>query len=338
MAGNSEADEADVRKRTEMEERKDATVTKVSVVIVNWKTPKLLAQCLDSIQNDPGFAQFEIFVVDNNSADESLALMASRYPYVKVIANSENYGFSKACNQAIPQCNGTYILLLNPDTIVTDAAILKLAAFLDTNLDCGAVGPKVLNTDGSLQLACRRAFPDPLAALFRLTYLSRLFPKSKIFSRYNFGFVDQDTAFSVDSVSGSCLMVRKQVVDEIGLLDEDIFMFGEDIDWCWRMKQAKWKVFYQPAAVVYHAHGAASRLRPIGATIDLHHGMQVFYKKHLASKYFPLFNALVYAGIWLRAFLFILINILRSLMPAPVLAVKPAETKQELRRDIEQRQ
>jgi GT2 family glycosyltransferase len=285
--------------------------TTVSIVIVNWKTPQLLARCLDSMSKD--HEKFEIWVVDNNSGDESVEMLRTRFPYVKVIANDDNLGFSKACNQAIPDSKGQYVLLLNPDTEIEPDAVTILAQFLDTHPECGAVGPKVLNSDGSLQLACRRAFPSPAAAFYRITYLSRIFPNNPTFSQYNFSSADPNEQLEVDALSGSCMMVRRQAIDQVGLLDEDIFMFGEDIDWCWRIKQAKWKVFYVPESVIYHVHGASSRLRPVGATINLHKGMEVFYKKHLAQKYWAPFNALVYAAIWSRAGLFILINLGRGL-------------------------
>lgn len=290
---------------------------RVSIVIVNWKTPRLLARCLDSISSEPAFQSFEIWVVDNNSGDESLEILDKGYKHVKVIANKDNVGFSKACNQVIPLCSGDHILLLNPDAVVTGGAVTKMADFLDSSPDAGAVGPKVLNPDGTLQLACRRAFPSPAAAFYRLTYLSKLFPKNKEISRYNLTFHDPDQLVEVDALSGSCMMVRRQVVERIGLLDEDIFMFGEDIDWCWRIKQEGAKVFYLPDAVVYHVHGASSRLRPVGATINLHKGMEVFYRKHLAQKHSPLFNGLVYSAIYLRAMLFILVNLVRGLLPRP---------------------
>jgi GT2 family glycosyltransferase len=286
---------------------------RVSIVIVNWKTPKLLAQCLQTIKLDPQSDGFEIWVVDNASNDGSVEMLRADFPYVKVIANTVNTGFSKGCNQAIPLTTGQYVLLLNPDTEVKDRAIAKMADFLETHRDCGAVGPKVLNTDGTLQLACRRAFPDPAAAFYRVTYLSRLFPNNQTLARYNYSFANENELLEVDALSGSCMMVRREVVEKIGLLDEDIFMFGEDIDWCWRIKQAKWKVYYYPEATVVHVHGAASRFRPIGATIDLHKGMYVFYKKHLAQKYWAPFNLLVYAAIWLRAGIFVLVNWLRAM-------------------------
>lgn len=287
----------------------------VSIVIVNWKTPRLLAKCLDSLKSEPTFGSFEIWVVDNNSGDESVEMLAREYPHVQVIANDDNLGFSKACNQVIPKAKGRFILLLNPDAVVTEGAVGKMSEFMAAHPECGAVGPKVLNPDGTLQLACRRSFPSPAAAFYRLTYLSKLLPKNKEVSRYNLTFHDPDQIVEVDALSGSCMMVCRQAVERIGLLDEDIFMFGEDIDWCWRIKQAGWKVFYLPEAVVYHVHGASSRLRPVGATINLHKGMEVFYRKHLAQKHSPIFNALVYSAIWTRAMLFILVNLVRGILP-----------------------
>ena len=286
---------------------------RVSIVIVNWKTPRLLADCLESLQKDSAYDRFEIWVVDNASGDESVAMLKERYPLVHVIANTENEGFSKGCNQAIPLTTGEYVLLLNPDTVVTDNAVTKLADFLDAHSECGTAGPKVLNPDGSLQLACRRAFPSPMASFFRLTYLSRLFPHHPSFAQYNLTYEDPDRLLEVDALSGSCMMVRREVVERVGLLDEEIFMFGEDIDWCWRIKQSSWNVYYVPTAVVYHYHGASSRLRPIGATINLHKGMEVFYRKHLASRYWAPFNALVYLAIWMRAGVFICVSLLKRL-------------------------
>jgi GT2 family glycosyltransferase len=285
---------------------------KVSVIVVNWKTPDLLANCLDSLTGDSSFAAMETIVVDNNSQDESVPMLKEKYPQVQLIENSDNKGFSKAVNQAIPLCSGEYILLLNPDAKVVGNAISTLAAFLDANESVGACGPKVLNSDGTLQLACRRAFPDLAASLYRITYLSHLFPKNPTFSKYNMTYADPDQLLEVDALSGSCMMIRRSVVDRIGLLDEDIFMFGEDIDWCWRVKEAGMKVMYVPESVVYHIHGASSRKRPVGTTINLHKGMEVFYRKHLARKHWALTNCLVYAGIWSRCLLFILINVARS--------------------------
>lgn len=289
---------------------------RVSIVIVNWKTPELLAGCLDSILEDSRAEQFEILVVDNASGDNSLEVLESyrksAKATLKVVANQQNVGFAKACNQVIPDATAPYVFLLNPDTVVTDCAVSKLADYLDRNTECGAVGPKVLNPDGTLQLACRRSFPSPAASFYRLTYLSKLFPKNPTFARYNLTFADPNEELDVDALSGSAMMVRKCVIDQVGLLDEDIFMFGEDIDWCWRFKEAGWRVRYFPDSVVYHFHGAASRLRPVGATINLHKGMEVFYRKHLAHRHWAIFNAFVYFGIWLRAMVFVVLSFIQS--------------------------
>lgn len=287
---------------------------RVCIVIVNWKTPELLAGCLDSVLADRGAAGFEIWVVDNASGDNSLEVLRG-YPRVQVVANAANVGFAKACNQVIPRATAAYVLLLNPDTVVADGAVSTLADYLDANPGCAAVGPRVLNPDGSLQLACRRSFPTPAASFFRLSYLSRLFPGNPAVAAYNLTYADPEKELDVDALSGSAMMVRKSVIDQVGLLDEDIFMFGEDIDWCWRFKQSGWRVTYFPRAVVYHYHGASSRLRPARAAINLHKGMAVFYRKHLAHRYCAPFNALVYAAIWTRAGIFALLGLARSLLP-----------------------
>ncbi len=289
---------------------------RVSIVVVNWKTPRLLAGALKSVLADPRSADFEIFVVDNNSEDGSVEMLRRDFPSVITVANKDNVGFGRACNQVIPDAKGDYVLLLNPDTSVVDCAISTLADYMDANPYRGAVGPKVLNPDGSLQLACRRAFPSPEVAFYRLTYLSRIFPNHPKFARYNFTDADPDLELEVDSLAGSCMMVRKSVIDRIGLLDEDIFMYGEDIDWCWRIKEAGHSVRYIPTASVFHYHGASSQFRRFGATINLHKGMEIFYRKHMAAKHSALFNLLVYAAIWLRAGLFIVLSAVQNIVPS----------------------
>ncbi len=289
-------------------------IPRVSIVIVNWKTPRLLANCLESVFSDSRSADFEVWVVDNASGDGSVEMLAERFPQVKVIANQANVGFPKACNQAIALSSGRFILLLNPDTLVVEDAISRLADFLDVRTDCGAVGPKILNRDGTLQLACRRAFPDPLAAFFRVTYLSRLFPGVPLFAKYNLTHKSPDELLEVDGLSGSCMMVRRAAADDVGLLDEEWFMYGEELDWCWRIKQSGRTIFYYPESIIYHYHGAASRLRPVRATIALHHGLHLFYRKNVAPKYWLPFNWLIYTAIWTRAAIFVLIGFLRSIV------------------------
>jgi len=290
-------------------------VSKVTIILVNWKTPRLLSAALRSVFVDPNSEYFEIFVVDNDSGDESVEMLHRDFPMVKTITNNENVGFAKACNQVIPQAEGEYILLLNPDTQVVDWAVTKLAAYLDHHPQCGAVGPKVLNPNGSLQFACRRSFPTPEAAFYRLSYLSRLFPKNRVLAQYNLTDADPNSELDVDALSGSCMMVRKSAIDRIGLLDEDIFMFGEDIDWCWRLKQAGGSIRYFPEAVVYHYHVSASRFRRVRSSLDLHKSMTVFYRKYFAPKHRFTYNALVYSAIWLRGGIFVVLSSLQQLLP-----------------------
>lgn len=301
----------------------------VSIVIVNWKTPRLLAGCLQSIYQDESHPELEIWVVDNASGDGSVELLQSKFPAVKLIANQDNVGFARACNQVIPQCSGDYILLLNPDTVVMPGALRAMVDYLNNNVDCGVVGPKILNPDGTLQLACRRSFPSPEASLYRLTYLSYIFPNHPKFARYNLTYAHPDQDLDVDALSGSCMMVRKDVIKQVGLLDEDIFMYGEDIDWCWRIKENGWRISYHPAAVVFHYHGASSRFRRIGATINLHKGMEVFYRKHMAAHRSAWFNSLVYAGIWFRAALFCCLSFMQNLLPQKKEGVFAAVALQE---------
>jgi GT2 family glycosyltransferase len=309
---------------------------RVSIVIVNWKTPRLLKAALRSVLADPESNRFEIIVVDNNSGDGSVEMLRRDFPMVHTIANTENVGFAKACNQVIPNALGKYVLLLNPDTQVVDCGVTKLAHYMDIHHECGAVGPKVLNPDGSLQLACRRSFPTPQAALYRLTYLSRLFPKNEVLARYNVTNVDPNSELEVDALSGSCMMVRKTAIDKIGLMDEAIFMFGEDIDWCWRLKEAGWQVRYFPGAVVYHYHGASSRFRRVRSTVNLHVSMTVFYRKYFASRHRLPLNLLIYIGIWLRGGLSIVIALLRYLLPARPAGVFTGDVDGQPTSDISQ--
>lgn len=288
---------------------------RVSIVIVNWKTPELLAAALRSILADSNSRQFEVWVVDNNSGDHSVEMLKRDFPSVITVANTENVGFARACNQVIPLASGDHILLVNPDTVASPQAVSHLLSYMDAHPECGAVGPKVLNPDGSLQLSCRRSFPNIAASFFRLTYLSLIFPKHRLVAHYNLTYADPDLLLEVDALSGAFMMLRKTAVERIGLLDEDIFMFGEDIDWCWRVKQDGWKVVYEPKAVVYHYHGASSRLRRVGAAINLHKGMEVFYRKHMAPRNWSIVNWFVYAAIWSRAAVYVSLSALQNLIP-----------------------
>jgi GT2 family glycosyltransferase len=273
----------------------------LSIVIVNFNAEKLLKKCLGSVYTETKQIPFDVWVVDNNSTDASVPMMRQNFPQVNLIENKENVGFAKANNQAITKCTGDYILLLNPDTRILQNAIEKMVDFMDANPTVGICGCKVLNEDGTLQLACRRSIPTPGVAFFRLTGLSKLFPKSKIMAKYNLTYLDLDKPQGVDAVSGAFLMIRKKVVDGIGLLDERFFMYGEELDWCLRAKKAGWAVMYYPDAEIVHYKGECSKSNSRKAAFEFYRSMYLFHKKHFAENYSPITNFIIYIGILLRA-------------------------------------
>jgi GT2 family glycosyltransferase len=274
---------------------------KLSIIIVNFNAEKFLVECLDSIYAQTKQISFDIWVVDNNSADASVPMVLQNFPQVNLIENKENGGFARANNQAIAKRISDYILLLNPDTLILQNAIEKVVDFMDRNPTVGICGCKVLNEDGTLQLACRRSIPTPGVAFFRLTGLSKLFPNSKIMAKYNLTYLDPDSPHQVDAVSGAFLMIRKEVVGDIGLLDERFFMYGEELDWCLRAKKAGWAIMYYPNAEIVHYKGECSRFNHRKAAFEFYRSMYLFHKKHFAKNYNPFINAIIYAGIFLKA-------------------------------------
>lgn len=274
----------------------------LSVIIVNYNTREKLKMCLESVFASATKFSFEVFAVDNASSDGSAALVSAKFPRVKLIENRDNVGYAKANNQAIRETIGRYILLLNSDVEVSPDTFDKMIAFMDNDDTVGISGCKVLKPNGRLDLACRRSFPDLAGAIFRFTGLSFLFPKSR-FSSYNLTFLPENEIAEVDSVMGAFLMIRRQTVDKIGLLDEDYFMYGEDMDWCFRAKEADWKVMYAPITSVIHHKGSSSRKTPRKSLYEFHRAMQIFYDKHYSGKHNFFVNFLVSCGIWARYFI-----------------------------------
>lgn len=256
----------------------------LSIVIVNWNTKELLDRCLASIKENSNSVCKEIFVVDNNSTDGSVSFTKEKHSYVNLIENNENLGFSKANNIALRKACGKYVLLLNSDTVVEKNAIYEMADFLDKNPDTAIAGPKLLNPDGTIQLAGRRSIPNPKVAFYRMTGLSKIFPKNKEFAKYNLTYKSPDEIQEVESISGACMMIRKKAMDEVGLLDEKFFMYGEDLDWCYRFGKKGWKIYYIPSARVIHCHGASSKRRKFGAIVNFYQAMYIFYKKHFSGE------------------------------------------------------
>jgi N-acetylglucosaminyl-diphospho-decaprenol L-rhamnosyltransferase len=267
----------------------------VSIVIVNFKSSDLLYRCLESL--DSGF---ETWVVDNGS-QESLEKLRCDFPAVHWILNPQNLGFAKAVNQALRVGCGRYFLLLNPDTQVEAGAVHRLADFLDTNPEVGIVGGNVVGFDGRHDPASHRSIPTPVTAFYRLSGLSRLFPRHAGFAKYNRPELDGTTAADVEAVSGACMMLRRAMLDEIGLLDESFFLYGEDLDLCYRAGQKAWAVRYFPDAKIFHLKGGSRRRNRLRAHYEFYRAMAVFHRKHFASSSGILINSLVYTAIWTRA-------------------------------------
>lgn len=275
----------------------------ISIVIVSFNVERLLKECIESIYRETTESTFDIWVVDNHSHDSSVQMLKNHFPQVHLIENDRNVGFPKANNQAIVQNTSDYILLLNPDTIIQDRAIDKMVRFMDEYPDTGVSGCRVLNEDGSLQLACRRSVPTPKVAFYRLTGLSRLFPNSKTMARYNLTYLDPNAPHEVDAVSGAFLVIRKKVVDAIGMLDENFFIYGEDMDWCIRAKKAGWKVMYYPHAQIVHYKGVGCKTNNLKTTYEFYRAMVLFHRKHFAQECSALTNLVIYIGIVLTALL-----------------------------------
>lgn len=270
---------------------------KLSIIIVNYNTQQLLNECLESIKQYTPFIDYEVLVVDNASLDGSAEyLKGVTQGNINVILNQNNKGFASANNQAICDAKGKYILLLNPDTEVLERTLDKCIKYMDNHQHIGILGCKVMLPNGKLDLACRRGFPNLKNSFFKFSGLAKLFPKVKLFTGYNLTYLDENQSSPVDSVVGAFMMVRHEVIDQIGLLDEEFFMYGEDIDWCYRAKQAGWEVFYYADASIIH-HKRASSRQSKKALVEFYRAMEIFYRKHYADTHSKLVNNLVYASI-----------------------------------------
>ena len=256
---------------------------KLSIVIVNYNVKAFLQQALESLLKATAGIQSEIIVVDNHSVDGSVEMLKAEYPQIRLIANSENLGFAKANNMALKDVTGEYVWLLNPDTLVQEDTPEKLIATMEAENSIGMLGCKILNDDGSLQLACRRSFPTPWVAFTKLLGLAKIFPNSKWFGKYNLTHLDENQAYDVDAISGSCMFVRKTALDEVGFLDEKFFMYGEDLDWCFRFGEKGWRVHYTPSTSIVHYKGESSKVVAWDSLTHFYQAMEIFSKKHFSS-------------------------------------------------------
>lgn len=252
----------------------------LSIIIVNWNTKDHLENCLKSIYENTKNITFEIIVVDNASSDGSVEMVRSKFPYVTLIENKENLGFGAANNQGIKTSKGKYILILNPDTVILPGCLDRLMGFLGQYSDVGAVGPKILNPDKTIQITCARNFPTLLTEFFWLTTLVRRFPKNRVIGYYLMSYWDHDDRREVNCLSGACMMVRKDVLEKLELFDEDYFMYGEDVDLCYRIKKASWQIWYLSEAQIIHYGGASSKKISESAAIYDRKAIQLFFRKH----------------------------------------------------------
>jgi N-acetylglucosaminyl-diphospho-decaprenol L-rhamnosyltransferase len=280
----------------------------LAVVILNFNTCALLRDCLLSVQPERHSLRLCVYVVDNASTDGSAEMVRREFPQVQLIANAANVGYSAGNNIALralgfdrqpPAPLATlprYALLLNPDTVVPPGALEAMVRFMDERPTVGVAGPRVRRPDGSLDRACRRSFPTPQVSFYRMTGLSRLFPHSRRFNAYNLEYLPEDAVHPVDSVVGAYMQVRGAAIAQAGLLDESFFMYGEDLDWARRIKDAGWEVWYNGRVEILHVKEAASR-QSARSRIDFYEAMWLFYRKHYRDETNWLLDKTIVLGI-----------------------------------------
>jgi len=295
----------------------------LGIVIVNYRTSDLLRECLQSIYESRGDFSYQVCVVDNCSQDGSCAMVGEEFPQVRLIESEINGGYAYANNlglralgfvqtsdEKLSELTPRYALLLNPDTLLLPSVLQEMLNFMEAHPEAGVAGPRLVLADGSLDLACRRSFPSPEVSFYRMVGLSKLFPRSRRFGRYNLTYLDPDEVAEVDSVVGAFMLVRAEALKQVGLMDERFFMYGEDLDWAYRIKKAGWKVYYNPQVTVLHYKRAASR-HSRKANYEFYRAMHIFYRKHYAATTPFWLHWLVLGGIALRWGLAVLSSRLR---------------------------
>lgn len=283
----------------------------LSILIVSYNTRELTLGALRSVYRSETNCACEVIVIDNASSDGSVEAIREEFPQVKIIENRDNIGFAKANNQGIREASGRYILLLNSDTIIAPDTIETMVSFMDDRPEVGASGCKVVLPDGSLDKACRRGFPTPSASFYYISGFSKLFPNHPKFNQYHLGHLDPDEACEVDCLVGAFMLVRREAIDEVGGLDEQFFMYGEDIDWCYRLKQAGWIIYYYPETTIVHYKGAGKKRRSRKIVYEFHRAMWLFHRKHYHRSYSWVVNSMVYMGIGLKYLVSFVMNELR---------------------------
>jgi GT2 family glycosyltransferase len=285
----------------------------LSVIIVSYNVRYFLEQCLRSVRKASENIECEIFVVDNNSADGSCSMVSSEFPEVRLIMNNDNKGFSAANNQALKMAAGRFILLLNPDTVVEEDTFRKCMAFMESHPDAGAAGVRMIDGKGRLLPESKRALPTPKTAFFKIIGLSYIFPKSKLFNRYYLGHLNDMQASKADIISGAFMFLRGEAVASTGLFDEDYFMYGEDIDYSYRLMKAGFSNYYFPEIKIIHYKGESTKKENLNVLINFYKAMRIFVRKHYTNGSLKPFVFLIQTAIVLRAGISMLIRFIKRI-------------------------
>lgn len=281
----------------------------LSVIIVNYNVKFYLEQCLESVHRASKGMQVEVMVVDNLSTDGSVAYLRQRFPEVTFIENGDNVGFARANNQAIRQSKGDYVLLLNPDTIVGEDTLTGLVEFMEAHPEAGGAGVHMLNTNGTFAPESRRGLPTPFVAFCKMTGLAALMPKSKLFGRYYMRYLDENEVNEIEIISGACMMLRREALDRVGMLDEDFFMYGEDIDLSYRVMQGGYKNYFVPVRML-HYKGESTVKNSYRYVYTFYQAMRLFFSKHYGHYSF-IVSAPINAATWVSTFMAYVGNRLR---------------------------
>lgn len=273
----------------------------LSVIIVNYNVKHFLEQCLCSVQKAVATIPAEIIVIDNNSADNSLAYLQPLFPGVTFVANKVNLGFARACNQGLKMSGGRFVLFLNPDTLVPEDCFSQCISFLDARPQGGALGIRMLDGTGNFLKESKRSFPSPLTAFYKLSGLARLFPRSKLFSRYHLGYLNENEDHEIDVLAGAFMFIRKEVLDQAGGFDETFFMYGEDVDLSYRIQKSGYINYYYSQSAIIHFKGESTLKGSMKFVRMFYLAMSIFVRKHYGSSRAGVFSALIHVAIWFRA-------------------------------------
>lgn len=286
----------------------------ISIVICNYNTAHLLKQTLESVFKHFTKLSIEVIVVDDNSSDDSVAMIQKNFPQIRLIVNKKNEGYSRSCNIGSKKATGRYVLQLNSDvTFVDKTDVSILTKYMDTHPDVGIIGCRLLELDGKLDLTCKHSFPTIMNIFYQSIGLTILFPKNTVFGDYYLQYLDEKKIHEVDCL-GAFMMIRPEVFKKIGYMDEKFFLYGEDIDFCYRTKKAGFKIVYHPGVVGIHHHGATTKKQKVKSLYRFHRAMFLYYRKHLHKQHMLPVNVMVYAGIGARFAFFATYHSVRNLL------------------------